>query len=46
LAKNQFTINARDVYRKLEVGRDFSSWIKGRIGKEFKRSVDFVIVED
>jgi hypothetical protein len=26
------TINARDIHRKPQVGRDFSNWIKDRIG--------------
>ena len=30
------TMNARDVHRKLQVGRVFSIWIKDRIGTQFK----------
>lgn len=38
------TINARDLHAFLEVGRDFSNWIKQRIQKyEFKEGVDFVL---
>jgi hypothetical protein len=35
------TINARDIHRKPQVGRDFSNWIKDRIGTQFKENVDF-----
>lgn len=35
-------INARDLHRELAVGRDFSTWIKGRIEKYgFVENVDF-----
>ena len=37
------TVNARDLHAFLEVGRDFSSWIKDRIEKyEFVENQDFV----
>ena len=36
------TVNARDLHAFLEVGRDFSNWIKDRIEKyEFEENVDF-----
>ena len=39
-----FCINARDLHNQLGVGRDFSTWIKGRIKKyNFKEEVDFTI---
>ncbi len=37
------TVNARDLHKFLEVGRDFSNWIKSRISKyDFLEVVDFV----
>ena len=43
----QQTVNARDLHAFLEVGRDFSNWIKGRIYKYgFEENVDYVIVEN
>lgn len=37
------SVSARDLHTKLEVGKDFSTWIKGRISKyEFEENVDFV----
>lgn len=39
-------VNARDIHAWLEVGRDFSNWIKGRIDKYgFIEEIDYVIVE-
>jgi phage anti-repressor protein len=39
------TVNARELHKFLEVGRDFSSWIKQRIEKyEFEETVDFTPV--
>lgn len=39
------TVNARDLHFFLEVGKDFSNWIKARITKyEFKEGVDFVVI--
>lgn len=36
-------VNARDLHKFLEVGRDFSTWIKARITKyDFKEGVDFI----
>lgn len=36
-------MNARELHEFLEVGKDFSGWIKGRIEKYgFKENVDFV----
>jgi anti-repressor protein len=38
------TVNARDLHTFLEVGKDFSSWIKDRIEKyEFIENQDFVV---
>ena len=37
------TVNARELHEFLEVGRDFSNWIKDRISKyEFVENQDFV----
>ena len=42
----QLAVNARDLHAFLQVGRDFTTWIKGRISKyEFVQSLDFEIVE-
>ena len=41
------TVNARDLHAFLEVGRDFSSWIKNRIEVYgFAESVDYVTTEN
>ena len=38
-------VNARELYGFLEVGKDFSNWIKGRISKyDFIEGVDFIRV--
>lgn len=38
------TVNARELYAFLEVGRDYSSWIKNRIeGGMFEENRDYVI---
>ncbi len=38
------TVSARDLHEFLEVGRDFSSWIKGRVEKyQFIEGEDFII---
>ena len=38
------TVNARDLHTFLEVGKDFSNWIKDRIGQYgFTQDVDFVV---
>lgn len=38
------TVNARDLHAFLEVGRDFSSWLRDRIVQyEFAENVDFVV---
>jgi phage anti-repressor protein len=40
-------VNARDLRRSLEVGKDFSTWIKDRIGAfSFAEHADFVMFED
>ena len=39
----QQTVNARDLHAFLEVGKDFSTWIKDRISQfDFVEGVDFV----
>lgn len=39
------TVNARELYSFLEVGRDFSSWIKERIEKyDFIENQDFIVL--
>ena len=43
----QQTVNARELHQFLEVGRDFSNWIKGRISKYgFEENEDYVVVEN
>ena len=38
-------VSARELHEYLGVGRDFTSWVKGRIEKyDFKENVDFTIV--
>lgn len=40
------TVNARELHEFLEVGRDFSSWIKARIEQyDFVEQQDFVIID-
>lgn len=42
----QLAVNARDLHLFLQVGRDFTTWIKGRISKYgFAQKLDFEIVE-
>ncbi|MDO9231048.1 MAG: antA/AntB antirepressor family protein [bacterium] len=37
-------VNARELYKWLGVGRDFSNWIKDRIGKyDFVEDLDFFV---
>lgn len=39
--------NARDLHASLQVGRDFSNWIKGRVEEySFVEGVDFVILQN
>ena len=41
------TVNARDLHKFLEVGKDFSTWIKARIAKYgFEENTDYTIVEN
>lgn len=41
------TVNARDLHTYLEVGKDFSTWIKDRISQyDFAESVDYVKFQD
>jgi phage anti-repressor protein len=41
------TVSARDLHAFLEVGKDFSSWIKDRIGAYgFAEGLDYLVVED
>lgn len=38
------TVNARDLHEALGVGKDFSNWVKDRIGQyDFAENVDFVV---
>ena len=38
------TVSARELHSHLEVGRDFSNWIKGRIEKyDFIENQDFIV---
>lgn len=40
------TTDARDLHRSLEVGRDFSNWIKGRLARYgFVENIDYVKAE-
>lgn len=40
------TVSARELYKWLEVGRDFSTWIKGRINEYgFIEGEDYIIRE-
>lgn len=44
---SQLAVNARDLHKFLQVGRDFTTWIKGRIEQYiFVESVDYIIVEN
>lgn len=44
--ENQQTVNARELHAFLEVGKDFSNWIKDRIEKYgFVENVDYVKIE-
>lgn len=39
--------NARDLHAQLKVGRDFTTWIKGRIEEySFVERVDFIVLEN
>ena len=39
------TVNARELHTFLEVGRDFSTWIKDRISKyEFVENTDYIML--
>lgn len=41
------TTDASDLYRFLEVGRDFTTWVKGRLTKYgFVENIDYVKVQD
>lgn len=41
---NQHVVNARELHEFLEVGRDFTNWIKDRIEKyDFVENTDFII---
>lgn len=44
--ETQQAVNARDLHSFLEVGKDFSTWIKDRIEKYgFVEDVDFVKID-
>lgn len=39
------TVHARELHRFMEVGRDFSTWIKGRIEEfEYEAGRDFIVI--
>lgn len=41
----QLAVNARDLHKFLKVGRDFTTWIKGRIEQYlFIENVDFILI--
>ncbi|MBA9083294.1 phage anti-repressor protein/phage antirepressor YoqD-like protein [Bartonella chomelii] len=41
------TVNARELHAFLEIGKDFSTWIKDRIGQyEFEEGKDFIKTQD
>lgn len=41
------TVNARDLHQGLEVGRDFTNWVKDRIEScMFKEDEDFVVFQE
>ena len=43
--ENEFIISSRKLHEQLEVGRDYSTWVKGRISKyNFVENVDFVVI--
>ena len=43
-SKREMLINARELHDKLNVGRDFTTWIKDRIKKySFDENVDFIL---
>ena len=43
----QQTVNARELHEFLEVGRDFSNWMKDRIAQyDFVEGVDFIKTQD
>ena len=43
--KGEQLVSGRELHEFLEVGRDFTSWIKGRISKyDFVENVDFTII--
>lgn len=43
----QQTVNARELHTFLDVGKDFSTWIKDRISQfDFEENVDFVKTQD
>ena len=38
------TVDARDLHEKLEIGRDFTTWIKERISKyDFVEGIDYLM---
>ena len=44
-SENEFIISSRKLHEQLEVGRDYSTWVKGRISKyNFVENIDFVII--
>lgn len=40
------TVNARDLHRGLKVGKDFTTWVKGRIEAcQFQEDQDYVVFD-
>lgn len=41
------TVNARTLHANLEVGRDYTTWIKDRIEQyDFKEGIDYVVLPE
>lgn len=42
-----FVINSRDLHKAMNVGRDYNTWIKGRISKyNLKEGFDYTVIEN
>jgi len=40
------TVNARDLHSFLEIGKDFSTWVKGRIEQyDFEENIDYMVLK-
>ena len=43
--ENEFIISGRKLHEQLKVGRDYTTWVKGRISKySFVENVDFMVI--